>query len=267
MPLKLTKVSFRNNYNPIKLIKIKESFECMDTQVKGIVLKTKEYKDNDKLLTILTLEKGKILVKARGVKKATSKLKAFCQSFCFANFELASTKGTYVLTGVNEIESFYDLTTDISKFSFAFCALELVDKVCYENQEYVSIFIDLLKCLQQMKDGKINVKLLLSKFMLNLLGYEGFNFNLSSCASCGNPLKIECFCDKSKGEILCPNCRTPNHDIMEKVTFSSLKILSQNSYEKLSTIKLSNVVLDKLLKFLTENIYYHYEIKLKSLIL
>ena len=70
----------------------------MDTIVKGIVLKTKEYKDNDKLLTILTLEKGKILVKARGVKKSKSKLKAFCQSFCFADFELVSSSAGFVLS-------------------------------------------------------------------------------------------------------------------------------------------------------------------------
>jgi len=44
----------------------------LDTKVKGIVLKSIDFKDNDKLLTILTLEKGKITVKARGVKKNTS---------------------------------------------------------------------------------------------------------------------------------------------------------------------------------------------------
>ena len=120
----------------------------MDLTVKGVVLKTTEYKDNDKLLTILTLEKGKILVKARGVKKSTSKLKAFCQSFCFADFELVSSGAGYVLTGVNEIENFYNLTTNIDKFSYAFCVLEIIDKVCAENQEYVSIFIDCLKTLQ-----------------------------------------------------------------------------------------------------------------------
>ena len=68
----------------------------MDTTVKGIVLKTKDYKDSDKLVTILTLEKGKILVKARGVKKTKSKLKAFCQSFCFADFELVSSSGIFI---------------------------------------------------------------------------------------------------------------------------------------------------------------------------
>ena len=68
------------------------------------------------MLTILTLEKGKILVNARGVKKPKSKLKAFCQSFCFADFELTKSSNGYILTGVNQIESFFDLTSNIDKF-------------------------------------------------------------------------------------------------------------------------------------------------------
>lgn len=239
----------------------------MDTQVKGIVLKTKDYKDNDKLLTILTLEKGKILVKARGVKKASSKLKAYCQSFCFADFELANSKGGFVLTGVNEIESFYDITTDINTFSYAFCVLELIDKVCYENQEYVSIFIDTLKCLKHMKANKLDAKLTLCKFLLNVLTFEGFNINLETCTICQKPLTKNLFFNFSKGEISCENCKTIDDLPLDNAIFSSLRILSKNTYEQLKTIKFSVALQDKLLNFLTQNIFHRFDIKLKSLIL
>ncbi len=239
----------------------------MDTSVKGIVLKTKDYKDNDKLLTILTLEKGKILVKARGVKKAKSKFKAFCQSFCFAEFELVSSNGGYILTGVNEVENFYDLTTDISRFSYAFCVLELVDKVCYENQEYLNIFIDMLKCLKQMKMNEVNVELTLCKFILNILSFEGFKINLNECSNCGDKLNNNLFFNMSRGEITCEKCRALDDIVLENAIYSSLKILYSNSYDNLKTIKFSKKILNNLLKFLTNNIYFRYEIKLKSLIL
>lgn len=239
----------------------------MDTTVKGIVLKTKEYKDNDKLLTILSLEKGKILVKARGVKKASSKLKPYCQSFCFAEFELVSSKAGYILTGVNEIESFYDMTCDIDKFSHAFCVLELVDKVCYENQDYTSIFIDTLKCLKQMKANSSDIKLTLCKFIFNVLNFEGFNINLDKCVICNKTLTKNIFFNISKGEISCENCKSLDDEILDNAIFSALKIISNNTYEQLKTVKFSNTLQDKLLKFLTQNVYFRYEIKLKSLIL
>lgn len=240
----------------------------MDTTVKGIVLKTKDYKDNDKLLTILTLEKGKILVKARGVKKAKSKLKAFCQSFCFADFELVESNGGYILSGVNEIENFYNLTTDIDKFGYAFCVLELLDKICVENQEYVSLFIESLKCLQQMSCSTLNPKMCLIKFFLNLLNYEGFNFNLNKCLNCKTPLISNVvYLDLNKGEMLCPACKTYDSIEVEKSVFSTIKIVSEYGYEKLLTVKIKENILDKAINVLVKNINYKYEIQLKSLCL
>ena len=245
------------------ILKIEEN--KVDTSVKGIVLKTKDYKDSDKLITILTLEKGKILVKARGVKKPSSKLKAFCQSFCFADFELVESKAGYVLTGVNEIENFYNLTLDIDKFSYAFCVLEIVDKICAENQEYVNIFIDCLKCLQQMSYGSSDCRLILSKFILNILNYEGFNVNLNKCSNCKTPLVGDLFFDLNRGEVLCSACKTFDCLELEKSVFSALKILSNCEYDKLSTVKFSSLILDKTLKLLTKNINYKFDIKLNSI--
>ena len=44
-------------------------------KVRGIVVKTSDYKDNDKLINMVTFELGRITVLARGVKKNTAKLK------------------------------------------------------------------------------------------------------------------------------------------------------------------------------------------------
>lgn len=241
----------------------------MDTKVKGIVLKAIDFKDNDKLLTILTLEKGKIIVKARGVKKASSKLKAYCQSFCFADFELIGGVGkintNYVLSGVNEIDNFFDLLMDIEKFNFAFAVLEIADKICFENQIYVNIFVDILKCLKQMAYGNSNAKICLIKFILNVLNFEGVNLNLNKCNSCSSPLMSNIYLDLKTGEVLCPVCKTFECIEIEKSVFSSLKIISNCSYEKLNTIKLSQNILDKTLSTIVKNLNYKFDFKLKSI--
>ena len=152
----------------------------MDKKVKGIILKTIDYKESDKLLTILCLEDGKITVKAKAVKKAKSKLKAFCQPFCFANFELANSSSGFVLTGAEEIENFYDLTSNIEVFEYAFCVLEIADKICVEGQDYSGLFIKILKTLSCLKK-QISPKIVLTKFCLDVLGLEGVNLNLKFC--------------------------------------------------------------------------------------
>ena len=237
----------------------------MDTTVKGLILKSVDYKEADKLLTILTLEKGKILVRARGVKKSNSKLKAFCQSFCFADIELIDGKAGFVLSGINSIDSFFEITKDLDKFAFGFAVLEILDKICVENETYSSLFVEALKCIKTINYTKLDPRLVLCKFIIGTLNLEGFSLNLNTCSRCRTPLMSNLYFDLSSGEILCNACRTFDSIEIEKSVFSTFKILSQNDYDKLQTIKISKNILEKTLNVLTQNLTYKYEIKLNSL--
>ena len=55
-------------------------------KVKGIVIKEIQYKDNDKIITLLTDEFGKISCLAKGAKKNNSPLLAACQLFVYSEF-------------------------------------------------------------------------------------------------------------------------------------------------------------------------------------
>ena len=45
----------------------------MYTKTLGLVLRETEYKDADKLLTVLTQERGKVTMRARGVRSRSSR--------------------------------------------------------------------------------------------------------------------------------------------------------------------------------------------------
>ena len=239
----------------------------MDTKVKGIVLNCKDYKESDKLLSILSLELGKILVVAKGVKKAKSKFKAYAQPFCFANFELTSSKnGAYVLTGVNEIENFYSLTSNINKFEYAFCILEIANKLCRENVLYPHLFLEILKSLQALTNEKTNEKVVLIKFILNVLDFEGVNINLNKCTSCKSSLVGDVYLDTQTCETLCSVCKNQMSVKLEKSSFSTLKIISSSDYSSLDSLKLKEAFLQDCLKLMLQTLMNKFEIKLKSIL-
>lgn len=237
----------------------------MDETLRGIILKTSDYKEADKLLTILTLEKGKIMVKARGVKKPSSKLKAFCQSFCFADFEVVESKGGYILSGVNQIESFFDLVLDIDKFSVGGKVLEVLDRICVENESYTALFVESLKALKTIcyKEGK--EKLALCKFLFELLNYEGFRLNLNKCSTCKSALVGDLFLDTKSGEVVCTACKTYDCVPLPRSDFSAIKILAQTDYDNLVTVKLSDKILDSTLNLLITNINLKFDIRLSQI--
>lgn len=56
----------------------------------GLCIRTIDYKDNDKLITLYCAEKGKITATAKGVKSAKAKLKFCASPFCFGKYQLAA---------------------------------------------------------------------------------------------------------------------------------------------------------------------------------
>jgi DNA repair protein RecO (recombination protein O) len=236
----------------------------MDKAVSGLVLKAIDYKENDKLLTILTLDMGKILVVARGVKKSTSKLKSYSQSFCFGEFELQQGKSGWVLVGVNPIDTFFELLSDFEKYKEACTVIEICDKICVENQSYPKLLLEALKTIKQINYSQISPKLLLSKFMMNVLNFEGFYVSATHCSNCRSSFMNEVYFDASTGELLCHACKNNNCEQLDGGVFSTLKILSSTDGNKLVTVRLPNAVVERTFTFLSRNLCNKFEIHLNS---
>ena len=122
-------------------------------KVNALMLRATDYLENDKILTLLTAEKGKITAGIKGVKKAGAKLKFAAQPFCFAEYILAERGGRYTVTQASECESFYDLRTDVNKFYAACAACETAAALTFEGDGGCGVFYGCVKALTQMCGG------------------------------------------------------------------------------------------------------------------
>ena len=62
-------------------------------KTEGVVLRETEYKDADKLLTVLSRDRGRLTLRARGVRSQSSKLKSGCQLLAFSEFTVFEGRG------------------------------------------------------------------------------------------------------------------------------------------------------------------------------
>ena len=85
----------------------------MFLKTKGIILRETDYQDRDKLLTVLTADHGKLLVKARGIKGSRNTMKAPCQLMAYSELTLMEQKDRFVLTEASTIELFSEIQQDI----------------------------------------------------------------------------------------------------------------------------------------------------------
>ena len=73
---------------------------------RGLVLRTTEYKETDRILTVLSADHGLLTMKARGVRSNRSKLKGACQLLTYAEFTVGEAHGFSSITEATAIEMF-----------------------------------------------------------------------------------------------------------------------------------------------------------------
>ena len=71
----------------------------MHLTTNALVLREVNYKESDKILTLLTEEKGKLTVSARGCRKKDSPISSACQLLSWAEFTLYEFRGMWAVSG------------------------------------------------------------------------------------------------------------------------------------------------------------------------
>ncbi|MBR0039395.1 MAG: DNA repair protein RecO [Lachnospiraceae bacterium] len=142
-------------------------------KLNGVIIKELDYRDYDKLLTILTKEKGKIMVYAFNVRKQNSKNIGKTRVFSFGTFELRVSGDRYQLENVILKNSFSEITNDYNNTCYASYFIELADYFGFENLESEKIYILLYYTFKALVDGKVEAKLIRRIFELKMLQYQG----------------------------------------------------------------------------------------------
>lgn len=188
----------------------------MEKVINGLVINVKDYKENDKQLTILSREQGKIIAVCKGVKKAYSKFKPFACPFCFAEFTL-NGEYTNVVTSVNAYDTFFNLSSDIKKFYSAMCILNLLNKTQEQNLNHQNVFLHTITAIKNICYKENQELHSLCIFLVQYLSEMGYTLNTHKCFNCGCDLSSHKYLNPYDGGFYCTNCSTPySENLIEK---------------------------------------------------
>jgi DNA repair protein RecO (recombination protein O) len=144
--------------------------------LEAIVLKSKNIKDADKIYTLLSKEKGRISVLAKGVRKVTSRRAGNMDSLNVINASVSENdSGFLMLNEVKTLKSFSKLKKDYRLSSLAFYMAELVFRNIEDGDEYEILYKIFVKCLEVLGNDKVQPEMVVNHFeleLLKLLGYQ-----------------------------------------------------------------------------------------------
>lgn len=211
----------------------------MYVTIRGLVIRSVQYKDADRVLTVLSDKLGRVTVKARGVSRKNSRLSSGAQLFSCSDMVLYENQGRYTLNEVQVIEQFEGLRNDISRMALASYFAEVL--ACEEEEEQMGseeLLRLTLNCLYALSNGKYPESLIKAAFELRYMAISGYEPDLHFCSSCGKELE-KGRAIPEKGEVYCTQCAAPfGIDLTENALKSAIHILSCD-LKKLLSVTLS----------------------------
>ena len=142
-------------------------------KAEGIVIKRKNFGEADRFLTVFTKQYGKISIKAKGVRKISSRRGAHVELLNLVDMNLYKGHSLPILTEAQSVNNFPMLKADLRSVGIAYHLCELVDSLCPENQENFKVFILLLETLLKLEE-KDEAPRIVEKFERELLLSLGF---------------------------------------------------------------------------------------------
>ncbi len=179
----------------------------MHTATKALVLRGVDYKESDKILTLLTQDMGKITASARGCRKKGSAIAAGCQLLCWSEMVLYEYQGRWVVKEANSERQFRGVREDLEKLSLACYLAEVTEVLALEglpSPELLSLILNSLHALEKLNKPQALVKAASELKAMCLAGYEPL---LDGCAVCGADEVQEPRFHLREGVLHCAACR------------------------------------------------------------
>lgn len=175
-----------------------------ETRSLALVLHVREYREADKLVTLITRNDGKVTVVARGVRKIKSRFSALVEPLTLGNFLLHRGRSLDTLIQGEIIKPYVKLKTALPLLANAQYFCELCEASLPDREPAAAVFDLLLTALETLEsDG--NPGRVACCFELNLLDLLGYRPALEQCGNCGG-ITGPYFFNPSQGGLICALC-------------------------------------------------------------
>ncbi len=233
----------------------------MKIKTTGLVLKTTDIRDNDKVLTVLSPEYGLMSVFANGIRKIGHRNAAACSPFCYSEFTLnRGSRGAYTVTEATVNEMFYELRSDIIKLSVAQYICEICIFFSDEGDPASELLRTALNCLYCLANEKASPELVKAVAELRTASVCGYMPSIDGCKNCGK-MNADFYFNINDGVLFCKDCLTGGAFIpvnntvlaaMQHIIYSEMKRLFSFQIPKKAESELSNLT-EKYLREQTEH--------------
>jgi len=195
-----------------------------DYQIEGIVVRHAAVGERDKIVTLLTPDRGKVSAVAKSARRPGSSLGPCLETLSHGRYHCIRRRSTDLIVQAESLDSFPSLMADLWRTSCGLYIAELIDASTVEGAPGPAVFDLMLSVLREIDRAGCD-DTVLRYFELRLLDTLGFCPSLKKCVHCGTSLQpVENGLSSSLGGVVCSDCLSQCPDA-RLLSVDALKVL------------------------------------------
>ena len=235
-------------------------------RVLAIVLKRRDMGEADRLLTVLTRDRGKLTLLAKGVRRVASRKAGHIEPFTEVDILIARGRTFHLVTQAETTAAHRRLREDLWLSAWAYYVAELVDAFTQDDDPHELLFDLLAETLARL-ETTTDPALVARYFELHLLSFVGYQPQLFRCLECGELLEPQVnFFSLESGGVFCPahGVNRPGTAALPLPELKVLRFLQSRPWEQVAQLTLSPVVADHVETLLAQFITHQLEHNVRS---
>lgn len=235
-------------------------------RTEAVVLRRFNLGEADRLLTLFSLEHGKLKAIAKGARRPKSRKAGHLELFTRVQLLLARGRELDIITQAEALDTFPKLRDDLIRIGQASYIIELVDAFTVERDVNRLLYTQLTTALDRLSHQS-SVEATIRFFELRLLELSGFRPELFVCVHCKNEIRPEDqFFSAALGGVVCARCGSSRKEV-RPISLTALKVLrhfQRSSYETAAQVQVRPSVHTELDGLMEDYINYILERRLHT---
>jgi DNA repair protein RecO (recombination protein O) len=201
-------------------------------KLSGVVLRTVDYGESDRVVSLLTAERGKVAAFARGARASRRRFGGALEPFTLLQAEARERSGADLLSleSVSVVRGFGGIRADLARIACAGYACELARELVRDSEPHPALLSLLVDYLGRLDGGPARPAALRA-YELGALQAAGLMPCVSGCARCGAALGAgtggRLAFDPAVGGALCAACEGAASPAAPRLALSTVEALAR----------------------------------------
>ena len=232
-------------------------------KTEAIVLSGIPQGETSRILRLLTRDRGRVSVIAKGARKWKNRFGGTLEALnrIDAVYYYKESRDLQILTQADVICAYQDVKNDLGRLTAGLAAAEIIQQLHIGEDESESTFALFTGLLGALDSPGLPPHVLYWRFLMRFLAESGFEMSVNDCRMCGAVVEIfPAAFSLRRGGVLCPSCA--GNESVQRVSEEAVRALrsAQNSPVKsLGDMTVSDSAVAEIFSLLDRYYRYHFD--------